>query len=469
MHLDVVKAFFEVGGQECPSGILTHLLECGDKGTDEYLTFLLAHTEGEVQLLVREILVKRNPWLNLVPIPLATLPNSLKKDGEGAVWDEISRAIDSVINVEKGNLHTYDPFLEIPGLHYLLTDSLRQHGYETLAVQMAEKVNLGQEFSRRELQFAPTYRCNLSCSYCYAKDWHQKFNGDTPLTRLPVLLDWMKRQDLDILSLAGGEPTLYPHFGELCSLCRTYGISMNLASNLLYSKTVAGLLHKGLFNLVTAHYDQSLLHDERRHNTFLKNLRAIREKDIPVRFRYNLTSSSTFEEWETIFRILRSVGMDEINFAPTFLNYDSNNSLSVNMGGAKENTISTMIAFCDMAQERNVKLYLCKPVALCWFPEQKRNEYLVNNTLRNSCVAPASKCSRNVTVNPDFSTFPCTALAKNGPEITTFDSMEEIGKHFESYIMTLAQKPFLADCADCFFYYTGFCLGVCLVEKANVT
>ena len=87
-----------------------------------------------------------------------------------------------------------------------------------------------------------------------------------------------------------------------------------------------------------------------------------------------------------------------------------------------------------------------------------------NRQLRSSCPAHMSGYSRNVTVNPDLTTFPYNAIGVAGPAITSFEDFCQVGRHHSPVLKGLQETPCYDICSRCVLWYRGLCQGVCLAE-----
>ena len=93
----------------------------------------------------------------------------------------------------------------------------------------------------------PTKRCNLACEGCYSRN---DLNSDKTLDRVRDDLDVMvASRNLDSISIAGGDPLVYPHIVETVRLIRhSYGLKpivntngLGLTDDLLLQLRDAGL------------------------------------------------------------------------------------------------------------------------------------------------------------------------------------------------------------------------------------
>jgi radical SAM protein with 4Fe4S-binding SPASM domain len=89
---------------------------------------------------------------------------------------------------------------------------------------------------------------------------------------------------------------------------------------------------------------------------------------------------------------------------------------------------------------------------------------LGGEAIRSACAVFRDDFTRNLTINPDLSTFPCNGIAIRGPKITEFSNLADAGRHHAQAIRGLILRPFDEDCRRCVLWYRGFCQGACLAE-----
>jgi len=62
----------------------------------------------------------------------------------------------------------------------------------------------------RQIVINPTYSCNRSCDYCYARDFSKKWPGEISLDDIEYIFKWLNRQKAELpVNFLGGEPTLF--------------------------------------------------------------------------------------------------------------------------------------------------------------------------------------------------------------------------------------------------------------------
>ncbi len=91
----------------------------------------------------------------------------------------------------------------------------------------------------------PMRRCNLSCAYCNEYDSTSK---PVPLAVIEKRIDQLARLGTTVVTISGGEPTLYPELDELIGYIRSRGMIAGLITNgyLLTAERIQRLNRAGL-------------------------------------------------------------------------------------------------------------------------------------------------------------------------------------------------------------------------------
>ena len=99
--------------------------------------------------------------------------------------------------------------------------------------------------------WAVTYRCNLSCTFCYAESGPGREPEPHPRTRSRIVERLAAWGVLEV-ALGGGEPTLLPDFPELLAAIRAGGMVPNVTTNgTIHRSEIVGALaeHAGVVHL----------------------------------------------------------------------------------------------------------------------------------------------------------------------------------------------------------------------------
>lgn len=88
------------------------------------------------------------------------------------------------------------------------------------------------------IQFLPTNRCNLKCSFCSCSERDANLEMDFTLAQA-IIEKCAKAGTKAVTITGGGEPVLYPHFSELIECFEANGIKIGLVSNGLLLHTLS--------------------------------------------------------------------------------------------------------------------------------------------------------------------------------------------------------------------------------------
>ena len=427
----------------------------------------------EVRMAASAALKHRDPWLILRPTPVRPVPDLVLRSERGRRWQTLRLAISAAWR-DLGPLRfseVLDRWSELPALQPDVVElGLAEGRLRELPIgDPVERAIDPDDSAQRQIILCPTYRCNLSCSYCYAKEWGRHYPEDLSLDDLRRVMVWLGDNRVNLLILGGGEPTEYRHLPELLEEARRREMRVILTTNTLYSRTVAGRLDpSSVFQLVT-HYDQDRLQSSAQaESRYLDNLERARAAGIPLQMRFTLDDRSTPEVWRPAMDVAHRFGIDTFGFAFSFENSDrSNRFVHLSPVDGASTLVNALLALAEDAEAHGMQLYLCKPLPLCALPDSALRSLLERGALRSACTATLRAFSKNLTVNPDLSTFPCTAVREPGPRLLDFASLDEAGAHFRAFFESLLDQPPDSACEDCLFFFRGLCQCECLVTRTH--
>lgn len=115
------------------------------------------------------------------------------------------------------------------------------------------------EFDNPNGWIEPLSKCNIVCPGCYRGSDKKINHGEMlPLDELKKQIDWFKQhRNVHTISIAGGEPTLYPNLRELIAYAAQQNLRTMLFTNgLLLTKELALELASVGLNQVVIHVDR---------------------------------------------------------------------------------------------------------------------------------------------------------------------------------------------------------------------
>jgi radical SAM protein with 4Fe4S-binding SPASM domain len=313
---------------------------------------------------------------------------------------------------------------DLPGhrrdLHYffcdlraLLNGCVNECGNERRATEF---MPFTEGFNRLPVlsEIAVTYKCNLSCSFCYAGCGCKADEGFTEITTDEVkrVLDIIyKTARVPSVSFTGGEPTLRPDLCELIAYARGLGMRVNLITNgTLIDKYLAGQLKDAGLNSaqVSLEGHSPEIHDALtgRPGSFYKTvtgLRALKEEDIHVHTNTTLNSENC-EHIEDLVDCLADLGMSRMSMnlvIPTGSASEAEDGhrdvrLSYTDAGA------AILRARKKAEDRNIKYLWYSPIPYCIFNP------VAEGLGNKSCAA----CDGLLSIAPNGDVLPCSSYAE---------------------------------------------------------
>ncbi|MEJ2041287.1 MAG: radical SAM protein, partial [Desulfosarcinaceae bacterium] len=100
-----------------------------------------------------------------------------------------------------------------------------------------------------------TYRCQLRCDYCFARELQDEYADDMSRENFQRLLGWMRGRGLASAGFIGGEPTLHPLLPDMIEATAEAGILPVLFTNALFSEDLAHQLSRSVSNFVVNYND----------------------------------------------------------------------------------------------------------------------------------------------------------------------------------------------------------------------
>lgn len=173
------------------------------------------------------------------------------------------------------------------------------------------------------MQVESTNYCNLHCTFCQRDNIESKFEHMDP-AKLEKILDEFKPR---FLNLGGdGEPLLNPHVGELISLAKARGCTVNFASNGTVLGKVADKLIDSELDLLKISIDASTpetyqkIRNSDDHEKIVNNIRLLQERKkergvTKPKLRFNVVvCSENVHELADIASLAHELGVPTINY-----------------------------------------------------------------------------------------------------------------------------------------------------------
>jgi pyruvate-formate lyase-activating enzyme len=369
--------------------------------------------------------------------------------------DGLGRALASRVDPEP----LASALAELDGEQELIERVLCDHGRGELATRYHE---LYEARRRRrtpvQIIIALTYRCNRKCPYCYAYESQAEHDADIDLESARLTLDWAERQNAEVVSFTGGEPTCHPNFPELVREVERRGLRLYLNTNGLYGPAVReALLSKCLLN-VGFHISERRLHRKGEVDAILDNASSLNAAGVEVFFRYTLWRPG-FDDLDWLLATSERLGIRHLNLALGFPGRSATNRYipAEHLADVKP----TFFRALDLAASRGVRVRASKPVPLCLFTRAEYARFQRQHEMASICSVHERGGVHNLVVNPDLSTYTCVGLPFRGPQLTSSDDYAQHERACSRRIRR-ALAVVQHGCHGCSLHALGVCQASCL-------
>jgi len=260
-------------------------------------------------------------------------------------------------------------------------------------------------------EIAVTYRCNLSCRFCYAGCGCRKDNDSTELSTGQVKeILRIRREEAEVpsVSFTGGEPTLREDLPELIGYAKGLGMWTNLITNgtMITAAGAAGFRSAGLDSAqVSIEAGNADLHDRivQRDGAFRKTLDGLKNlKDAGIRVHTNTTISKlNRENLSEILDLVKAQGMEKFSM-----------NLLMPQGSALTGLNELLVRYSEVgdlvlnvqarAQELGLEFMWYSPTPVCIFNP------VIHGLGNKGCAA----CDGLLSIAPNGDILPCSSYPK---------------------------------------------------------
>ena len=299
-----------------------------------------------------------------------------------------------------------------------------------------------------------TYRCNLSCPYCFARDLKEEFPLDMGEETFSTLLDWLVRGGVPAAAFIGGEPTLHPHLASMIERTAEAGISTVLFTNGLFESSLVDDIAPYVSNVVV-NFNEPQTYAPGQWKRLNDNLMALRVHDVRITFSKNF--SRRFSRYDYLLEGIESHNVSAVRYdisRPAVSGTNDHFTLDDTW-----QVISTIVGFVKQCEALGVRTGLDCSVRFCDMRSEDR-QYLERVSAKFTGI-----CHPSLDVHPDLSASYCLPL--NGvriPDVLRFRNHEELLWHFAQMVRPLRLKNVSADCLDCKDFMRR-CQGGCLALR----
>jgi hypothetical protein len=299
-----------------------------------------------------------------------------------------------------------------------------------------------------------TYRCNLSCAYCFATELSARYPGDMRADTFDRLLVWMKKAAVPAAAFIGGEPTRHPGLVDMIERTSDAGIAVVLFTNGIFPAALADRLTASVSNFVVNYNDPAL---------YPPAWRAWLEATLSmlVRRGARITFSKNFSPDALSFDYLLEGAR---RYRVRFIRYDLSrpSQSAVNDHFPKDRTreiMSHIVSFVGRCETDGIRTGMDCCLKWCDLSAADRR-YLKRVSMKLTGI-----CHPSVDVHPDLSASYCLPLHDvRVPDVTAFADRFSLMGHFSQMVRGRRFEPAGAACTGC-SDFKRTCQGGCLASK----
>ncbi|WP_461210677.1 radical SAM protein [Desulfocurvus sp. DL9XJH121] len=299
-----------------------------------------------------------------------------------------------------------------------------------------------------------TYRCNLACSYCFARELHTEYPDDLSPENFARLLAWMRGAGMPSVAFIGGEPTLHPRLVEMIAETVDAGTAAVLFTNGLFPDGLADELAPLVSNFVVNYNDPSLYagaQSEQLH----ANLSRLRDLGAHLTFSKNF--SAAYMAYDYLLEGCERYGVDSVRYdisRPSGGRGNDHFTLEDTRG-----IMAHIVGFVKACEARGVRTGLDCSVRLCDLRDEDRS-YLERASMKFTGI-----CHPSMDVHPDLSASYCLPLRDMAvPDITAFADQRALMWHFAEMVRPLRSRNVSQNCLDCRDFMRR-CQGGCMALR----
>jgi len=305
-----------------------------------------------------------------------------------------------------------------------------------------------------------TYKCNLTCSYCYEQEFAYK-DKIMNLEEIKNLFVFFNKLKINEVTLIGGEPTEHPEIDKIFELAAQNDISIRIFTHGLFSKEILNLL------INSNNVKEIYIHiTHQTNNRWYQNIKELFKINKDIWFRVNFSNVSEIDHAEYIISKFKKnrfkVGYSlSCPFSPRDKNF-------IPIIANKKRTIALYKRFFDFISNcvnLNISVYPGRPLPVCQFTKEEW-DYLVKIANAKSTCNPID----DINFDPGYYVKLCSVIKKPRYKLNVLNE-EELKKVLAKlckYKDTILNVPSDKQCSSCYLF-PMICQGGCYAHKIYQT
>lgn len=314
-------------------------------------------------------------------------------------------------------------------------------------------------------------KCNLDCTYCFAKGYIKSKNDTFTLENFQKAVNFIKTNKNERIGLVGGEPFLHPQFGEILNILETDNDINNVIifTNGTCIKRYINKLNNDKFNLLINCNSYKDIGE--KYNLLKENLEALNKADIKnITLGINLYSSK--EDFTFIFDLLKIINSHKLRFSFSFSKEQKQATKSI-LDVYKKIKPSWRKFVEECINNEVVPICDCNPMPDCLLDENDRNiivkvMLLANMYKTGFVLSVVEPCPPLIDIFPDLTAVRSFCYSENeSVDISKFTSLSMLRAYFYNQI-DIYNELICIDkkCLNCKIRLTGRCR-ICPIFKID--
>jgi len=319
-------------------------------------------------------------------------------------------------------------------------------------------------FGKKEPVFTivPSFKCNLSCTYCQYKGLEKDHPDMNPLD-FSKIIRWLHSQGIRYIRLMGGEITIHPKVLDYLKVLKKYGFTVRYFANLMYStrilEKVLDEMNPEMVERFIIHYKDLSWYNKKQHELFLKNVALISNRGYTIHLRHNLVNRST--DYDYAIELAKKYKMKYFTTTPLFPGAKDDSGYTSVEEWRK--LVPNIIDIYKKCKEASIIYDFTKPLPPCFFTKEdfKRYYYKIG---KNPCLT-GPNLFRPI-VYPDQKVVFCPGMHLRAPKpLLKYKTYFELYNYFWPRFEKIRWEPLFEKCKTCKLSKNKSCQGLCIGFK----
>lgn len=300
-----------------------------------------------------------------------------------------------------------------------------------------------------------TYRCNLKCPYCFARDMQKEYTHDMQKQDFARLLAWMCDAGVTSAAFIGGEPTLHSNLPAMIEETVSSGIAVTLFTNGLFSPDLIPRIGNHVANFVVNYNDPGIFNSIEQYTLLHSNLAALVANQCRITFSKNF--SPTHCDYAYILEGASQYGVQAIRYDISRPGESGSNDFFAS--SKTPEMMQKIVSFVRSCDENGIRTGLDCCAKFCE-PSATDRAYLERVSMKFTGI-----CHPSVDIHPDLSASYCLPLHDiRVADVTEFPSNERLIHHFAATVRPWRFDNVPKECSSCDDFQKK-CQGGCLAIK----